>query len=507
MPVTDYLQSLPQCAYQATQVLAEEEYVATTQGITLSQLMDRAGQAFFSHMQEELPDAKHLFIVAGKGNNGGDGFVVARLAHEQGIQVTVYFSGEVEQLKGDAKAAFDKLASTHVTILYQSELELNHDFFLENRCDLIVDALFGIGFKGSLSDEYIQLISLLNDAEAPIMSIDVPSGLNASTGVASPIAIKAWQTVTFIVLKQGLLTGQAAKHVGQLKLASLTLNDTFNELIDGKVFVQGKETIPSLPARNEVSHKGDIGLMLAIGGQKGMPGAIRLASEAALRTGASLVAVSCHRENHGLVLTGRPELMLAPDNAQQLVDSLFFEKAKVIVLGPGLGQSQWSEEMFKHVVNTPKPMVLDADGLNILSRFPLKKDNWILTPHPGEAAKLLSITVAEVEQDRFAASKAIVEKYGGICVLKGAGSLITDGKETWINTSGNSGMASGGMGDVLSGIIAASLMQLHHPFLAARLSVFLHGKAADVIAQERGKIGMLASDLFPEVQRLMNEKI
>lgn len=507
MPVTDYLQSLPQCAYQATQVLAEEEYVATTQGISLSALMERAGQAFFSYLQEQCPDAQQLFIVAGKGNNGGDGFVVARLAHEQGIQVTVYFCGETSQLKGDALAAFEQLASTHVTIIYQSELTLKNEFFTENHYDLIVDALFGIGFKGALQAPYIELVELLNHSGVPIMSVDVPSGLNASTGGVSTVAIKAWQTVTFIVLKQGLLTGQAAKHVGHLKLASLTLNDPFNELIDGNVFIQGNATLPPKPARDEVSHKGDIGLLLTVGGQKGMPGAIRLASEAALRSGAALVAVSCHQENHSLVLTGRPELMLAPDNATQLADSLFFEKAKVIILGPGLGQSQWSESLFKQVVASPKPMVVDADGLNILSRNPVKKDNWVLTPHPGEAAKLLGITVAEVESDRFAACKAIVEQYGGICVLKGAGSLMYDGKETWINTSGNSGMASGGMGDVLSGIIAAMLMQVTSPFDAVRLAVYFHGKAADIIARQQGKIGMLASDLFPEVQRLLNEKI
>ena len=196
--------------------------------------------------------------------------------------------------------------------------------------------------------------------------------------------------------------------------------------------------------------------------------------------------------------------MLASDDITALKSHHHFAKAKVLLCGPGLGQDSWSKSLFDFVIQANKPAVLDADALMLLSQRPEYRDNWILTPHPGEAAKLLQCSIAEVEQNRFAAVKNIVSKYGGICVLKGAGTLICDGKNTWINTSGNSGMASGGMGDVLSGIIAALLMQVNTPLDAARLAVYIHGQSADNIAEKNGKIGMLAGDLFSEIQLLVN---
>ena len=236
-----------------------------------------------------------------------------------------------------------------------------------------------------------------------------------------------------------------------------------------------------------------------------MPGAIRLASESALRTGASLVAVCCHQNNHAVVFNGRPELMIAPTEALPLENSHFYQKAKVMLCGPGLGKNNWAQALFDQALASQKPCVVDADALHLLAENSQRRENWVLTPHPGEAAALLNSSIAEVEQDRFAAVRNISQQYGGVCVLKGAGSLISDGESVWINTSGNSGMASGGMGDVLSGIIAALMMQLSDTKAAARLAVYLHGCAADIIAKRNGKIGMLASDLFPEIQQLINQ--
>ena len=268
---------------------------------------------------------------------------------------------------------------------------------------------------------------------------------------------------------------------------------------------------PKLPQRKPASHKGDIGLLLAVGGGEGLPGAIRLASEAALRSGAALVSVCCAQQNQALVFNGRPELMLAPNTAELLIQTKVFNKANALLLGPGLGRSHWAEALFSLVNNDLKAQrriqVVDADGLYFLAKQPDVHSQRVITPHSKEAAMLLNCTINDIEQDRFAAVEQLVQKYGGICVLKGAGSLVCNGQQTWINTSGNAGMASGGMGDVLSGIIAALSLQITDLFTAVKLAVYIHGKAADIVAQQQGQYGMLASDLFLPLQACISGKI
>lgn len=507
MLVKTLSESLPQRAYSATQVLENEEKVSLSQSIPMFDLMEKAGRSCFSFINENYQNVSHILVICGKGNNGGDGFVIARLAQEMGINVTVYLCADSESLVGDAKTAFYNLQKTNATIIFQSELQLTNEFLQDNEYDIIVDALFGIGFKGILTSEYIALIDVVNDYQAKVISVDVPSGVDATTGHVTTTAIVADSTITFIVFKQGLLTGKAAQYIGQLYLADLTLGEHFQQAVASSVIIQGPNSIPKSPNRKATSHKGDIGLLLTIGGNEGMPGAIRLASESALRTGAALVAVCCHQQNHSIVLNGRPELMIAPNENMQLQNSHFYRKAKVMLCGPGLGKDTWSRDLFGEALGSQKPCVLDADALHLLAENPRRRENWVLTPHPGEAAILLNCAIAEVEKDRFNAVRNISQQYGGICVLKGSGSLISDGETIWINTSGNSGMASGGMGDVLSGIIAALMMQLSNTKDAVRLAVYLHGHSADIIAKRKGKIGMLASDLFPEIQQLINQGI
>ncbi|GLX78153.1 bifunctional NAD(P)H-hydrate repair enzyme [Thalassotalea insulae] len=511
MLVTKLLESLPQRAYSATQVLENEAKIAAKIPIAMTALMEKAGSAVFNLLHHSYPQLSSLLVIAGKGNNGGDGFVIARLAAELGVQVTVYLCCQPEQIKGNAKTAFQRLLRSDITIMYQNDLTISQEFLQGEQFQLIVDAIFGIGFKGQLTPEIAQLVEQVNQSGINVLSVDVPSGLNATTGDVANNAIIARQTVTFIAPKQGLLTGKAAHYCGELYFASLGLADTFQSVIHSNVYLQGgakssQLTLPKLPQRSAVSHKGDIGRLLAIGGGQGMPGAIRLASEAALRSGAALVSVCCHRDNRMIVMNGRPELMLIESDNSQLVEQKAFQKAKVLLCGPGLGQDHWAQQNFHQVMASGKICVLDADALHLLAAAPKKDDNWVLTPHPGEAAALLQSSVAEVEQDRFTAVNNIAQQYGGICLLKGAGSLICDGESTWINTSGNSGMASGGMGDVLSGIIAALLMQMPNAIDAVRLAVYLHGLAADHVAQHQGKIGMLASDLLPYIWQLLNQE-
>ncbi|MDT0603763.1 NAD(P)H-hydrate dehydratase [Thalassotalea castellviae] len=504
MLVKTLAESLPQRAYTATQVLENEAEISLSQQIALVALMERAGHACFRFMHENYPHVSKIFVLCGKGNNGGDGFVIARLAQEMGIHATVYLTTDKDSLVAESKAAFDLLLNTNATIIFQSELQLTTRFLQENDFDLVVDALFGIGFKGKLPPHYIDIIHAVNAYQATVISVDIPSGVDATTGYVATTAMIADVTVTLIVCKQGLFTGMAAQYVGQLYLADLEIGPQFQQAVDSSVEIQGQNNIPEKPQRHASSHKGDIGLLLSVGGNKGMPGAIRLSSESALRSGAALVAVCCHQENYSIVLNGRPELMLAPDDSDQLIKSQFYQKAKVLLCGPGLGKNTWSVALFNQVMASKKNCVIDADALHLLAKNFQYKDDWVLTPHPGEAAALLQCTVADIEKDRFKAVRNISQQYGGICILKGAGSLISDGKTVWINTSGNSGMATGGMGDVLSGIISALIMQSLTPVDAARLAVFIHGRSADIIATKQGKIGLLASDLFPEIQLLIN---
>ena len=513
--------------YSAKQVLASESIVAKSQQLAMYELMERAGRAAFDVLQQRWPSAKSILVLSGKGNNGGDGFIIARLAHLANLQVRVLISCDVNTIKGDALTAYQAMLDEGVSDIFTENLAKHISEFSG---DIIVDALFGIGFYGALTEPMQQLVASMNECQRAVLSVDIPSGLCATTGhVNEENAVIADVTVTFIVYKQGLLTGQAANFVGDLVLADIGLGVAFTDFLVSDVLYQKcyplLNNVSPLKKRLKTSHKGTIGQVLTIGGGDGMPGAIRLASEAALRSGAALVSVCCHQNNQALVFNGRPELMLAPSNAEQLTSSAVISKAKVIVLGPGLGQTQWSTALFDLIVseiinvdsvksdtaranetiNKEKLLVLDADALTLLSQTSHFCSRWILTPHPKEAASLLGCNVAAIEADRFSAVRSIAQKYGGICILKGAGSLISDGSQVVINSTGNAGMASGGMGDVLSGIVAALVLQTNDYFAASCLAVYIHGAAGDIIANNNGQRGMLASDLFAPLQQLVNQ--
>ncbi len=499
-------QSLPQPVYSATDVLSHEKVVAKSFGLSLYQLMERAGQATFDYLAKHYDKHNTLLVLCGKGNNGGDGFVIARLAIEYGYHVQTISLVEEKDINGDAKQALSVLHQVSPSVspvLFISNLAEVKSIIDAFQGELIVDAIFGIGFKGTLSEEYNAVIKAVNENQAEVLSVDVPSGLNATTGNGDGIIATA--TVTFIAIKQGLLTGVASHYVGRIIYADLEVATEFVSTLKSKIIAQGRQHLPCLAARTQAMHKGNIGLALTVGGNENMPGAIRLASEAALRTGAALVAVCCHKDNHNLMLNGRPELMLAPDTPAELAQSRFFDKAGVIVIGPGLGSEAWAVNLFELMCEHKSPLIVDADALRILSRNPQKRDDWVLTPHPGEAAHLLGTDTKTIEKDRFSAVTEITQRYGGICVLKGAGSLICDGERTWINQTGNSGMATGGMGDVLSGIIAALILQSPSVIDAVRLAVSIHGQAADSVANKYGQRGLLASDLFEPLRCLVNQ--
>lgn len=500
-------QSLTHHVYKVNQLQRYEADAAKSINISLYQLMKRAGVAVFEKIQQKYADVSRILIVCGKGNNGGDGYVIARLAVKAKLEVQVVVNTQRENIQGDAKQALTELENTIIEnnackVIFASSSPLAKNYVENYDGELIIDCLFGIGFKGSLLPADEMLIASINRALCYRVSVDVPSGLDANVATAGSVAIIADITVTLIAYKQGLLTGQAANYVGELYLASLGVNNALAGLTATQCFYQSKITLPQLPRRIANSHKGSIGTLITVGGNEGYAGAIRLCSEAALRTGSALVGVCCHK-NATASLQSRPELMAIANSAQSLMTNKLLAKMKAVVIGPGLGQDEWAKQLFESILLLPAIKVLDADALQLLAKHP-KQQDWILTPHPGEAAALLSCSVADIEADRYSAVATIANTYGGICVLKGAGTLISDGHSIWVNNTGNAGMASGGMGDVLSGIIGSLAMQMPNLLDAARLGVYIHGRAADIIAQENGMIGMLASDLFPKIQQLVN---
>ncbi|MEY8216466.1 MAG: NAD(P)H-hydrate epimerase, partial [Colwellia sp.] len=311
------------CVYSGDQVLQSERFVAKQQNIAIYSLMESAGAAAFAQLKLNFTNVQSILVLCGKGNNGGDGFIVARLAHLAKLQVTVLVTCDIKMLKGDALLAYQHMIAAGITGVITKQLVKQLSDF---QGDVIVDALFGIGFHGQLTLQMQQLVSAVNINNAQVLSIDIPSGLCANTGfVNQQHAVVAQVTVTFIVYKLGLLTGQAANFIGKLILADLTLGVAFQAFVTCEHLLQRKPPllngISPLKKRLNTSHKGNVGQILAIGGGKGMPGAIRLTSEAALRCGAALVSVCCHQGNQAFIVNGRPELMLAPNEASQLASS------------------------------------------------------------------------------------------------------------------------------------------------------------------------------------------
>jgi len=367
---------------------------------------------------------------------------------------------------------------------------------------LVVDALFGIGLSRAVDGEAAQWVAAINAVHVPVVSVDVPSGLDAATGHAPGPAVKADLTVTFIAAKFGLFTGDGCEHAGEVCLESLDMPPPVElplaRLID--------HSADPLPKRHRNSHKGTFGSTLVLGGNLGMSGAARLAGEAALHIGSGKVFVGTRHEHAALLNIGRPELMvhgLADEFALQVL----LAKATVLALGPGLGQDDWARLLCRQAMQVTRPMVLDADALLLIDRNRLHRDDVVYTPHPGEAAAMLGTTPARVQANRLAAVRALQREYGGVVVLKGAGTLVADRDSVTICPAGNPGMASGGMGDVLTGVIAGLLAQGESASDAARRGVCLHAVAADQVAAVQGERGVLASDLFAPMRRRLNQVV
>jgi len=372
--------------------------------------------------------------------------------------------------------------------------------------EVIVDALLGSGLTGNVRPALVPVIRAINAVGRPVFALDVPSGLDADAGTVAGDAIRAEATVTFVALKTGLFVGDGPEFAGTVFFDDLELAHSVPaDLAPRLTRIVDAEIPQVLPRRPRVSNKGDFGRVLIVGSGTGMPGAARLAGEACLRVGAGLVTVAVAPENVAPIAAGRPELIcLGIAAAAALAEPL--DHADIIAVGPGLGRSPWARSVLQTVLAAKKPLVVDADALNLLAESGhAPRGDWILTPHPGEAGRLLGSSAPEIQRDRLGALDRLIERYHGTVVLKGAGTLVgASGRTPGLCERGNPGMATAGTGDVLTGAIAGILAQCRDPWAAARIGVLVHAMAGDAAARSGGERGVLASDLVRELHHCVN---
>jgi len=475
-----------------------EELAAPASGT----LMQRAGAAAAEFARSLCSDtAKAVLVVAGPGNNGGDAFEVAAHLRRWFFRVSVVFSGERDKLPEDAQAALGKWEAAGGTLL--------HDVPGEPRFDLAVDGLFGTGLARPLAGTHGTLVEKLNALGVPILAIDIPSGIDADTGAVLGHAVRASHTVTFIAHKPGLLTLDGPDHCGELKLDTLGLDPV--RLLEPEGMLLDADILDrAIRPRPSNFHKGQAGGVAVLGGAAGMVGAALIAGRAALKCGAGRVYLGLLTPRPPYVDYTQPELMLR--KPKELFERGF---VNVLVAGPGMGTADSARRLLAAALAAPVQIVLDADALNMIAAsralaasLAKRKAAAILTPHPAEAGRLLGVTTGGVQADRVASAKAIAQRYRSLVVLKGNGSVIAapDGK-FWINPSGNPGMASGGMGDALSGMIAALCAQGADPLHALLAGTYLHGAAADaLVAAGVGPIGITASEVIDRARALLNRR-
>ncbi|PWG62875.1 NAD(P)H-hydrate dehydratase [Sediminicurvatus halobius] len=491
------MSELPDALYTPEQVRELDRRAIEDYGLPGEQLMERAGASAYRLLRRRFPDARRLLVLCGGGNNGGDGYVIARRAHQDGLEVTLCPLVPIERLKGSAAAAARGAGEQLEPTAFDAEHLAG--------ADLVVDALLGTGLDRPVAGELGEVIAAVNAAGRPVLAVDVPSGLSARTGAVLGVAVRAALTPTFIGLKQGLFTGDAPAYTGEVVFDDLQVPPGVYDAPAPVARLLGDGWLRDrLPPRERTAHKGRFGHVLVVGGDHGMGGAARLAAEAAGRTGAGLVSVATRPAHVPAVLAARPELMVrGVEEGESLAPLL--ERATVLACGPGLGTGPWGRALLAEALAAGLPLVLDADALSLLSAgMALPDGPRVLTPHPGEAARLLDTDTTSIQQDRFAATQEIARRYRAAVVLKGAGTVVADVERCAVCAAGNPGMASGGMGDVLTGVVAALLAQGLTAFEAAAAGALVHATAADRAAAAGGERGLLAGDLFAALRTVVN---
>ncbi|MFT7491473.1 MAG: hydroxyethylthiazole kinase-like uncharacterized protein yjeF [Pseudohongiellaceae bacterium] len=535
------LNTLSHALYTAEATRRLEKKCMATHSLSSAQLMTRAANAALATLLDCWPCTTTLHVFCGVGNNGGDGYTLAALAAKRGLQVTAWKLTASETSKPCQYALQEGVDIKQFTAVSWRSTRLAFDTSTSPQLPVIIDALLGIGSCGGLRESFCVAVTAINQAQCPVFALDIPTGINADTGAflgleepGEKLAVKADATMSFITRKLGNYIGEGRNHAGRLFFSDLDVVDAscFNKPTDNSNDVIPASSLKAtahiidhnfflntLPTRAADSHKGSFGHVLVVGGDQGFGGAPLMAAQMAARTGAGLVSVATAVINSSAMIARQPELMAVGVASGQALLPLLI-KPTVLVVGPGLGQSSWSEQLLYHVLGEISPLkqcVIDADALNLLAsgNLSLPVDlmtgtdaTWVLTPHPGEAARLLDTSIDVIQADRLGAVAALQNKYGGTVVLKGAGSLVlTNAGQLFVCNAGNAGMATGGMGDVLSGLIGGLLAQGLTPADAACLGVALHAMAGDLAVAESGIRGLLATDLIPYVRLLLNDKV
>ncbi len=494
-----------QTVYLGAAIRAAEGIAMSRFGLDEDDLMARAGLAAWRLVLERWPQAQRIGVACGPGNNGGDGYVLAALALGSGRQVSLLQLGEGpgSDVARRAQAVFLQTGGQVSTFSADAALP---------QVDLWVDALFGIGLHRALHGAAVDLVHALNRATAdqdrrvPLFALDVPSGLNADTGDDHGLCVRADVTLAFIVGKPGLYTGRGRVAAGEVVVDALGLADHLFDDLEPAARIARADALPACFApRPRDAHKGHFGHVLCVGGDHGYGGALALCAEAAHRVGAGLVSAATRAEHVPVLLTRRPETMVrAVDDGHALKPLL--DKATVVAIGPGLGAGEWSMWLLYAAMEAGKPIVFDADALNTLSRRDAEAlPDAVLTPHPGEAARLLGTTTDAIASDRLRHARQLAARFDCAVVLKGAGTVVAaPGQVPILIDAGNPGMATGGMGDVLTGVIAGLIAQGAAPFDAAACGALLHAVAADRAARDGGERGLLPSDLFATLRRSAN---
>ena len=492
---------LPSSLYRARDVRELDRRAIEEEGIPGIELMERAGLESFRVLRERWPAARRVTVFAGPGNNGGDGFVVARLAAREGLSVSVRLIGDATRIGGDAGTAYRRMLEA----VPGPALHSGHE--VAENADIVVDALFGTGLAREVSGPAAAAVCAMNASPAPILALDVPSGIHADTGRVLGHAVRAAATVSFIGLKQGLFTREGRECAGAIAYRDLGVPaHVFERVTASARRVAFEDCAGLLGPRPRDAHKGRFGHVLVVGGDHGFAGAARLAGEAAARTGAGLVSVATRPGHVGALVGSRPEMMVHGIESPDALDPLL-DRASVVAVGPGLGRGEWGASLLERVVAADRSLVVDADAINLLASGTVA---WphdaaravVYTPHPAEAGRVLGKPAAVLESDRFSTARALAESHPGAWLLKGAGTIVAGpGTLPRVCEGGNPGMASGGMGDVLTGVVAALLAQGCGALDAASAGACLHAAAADSAARD-GERGMLASDVVAALRRL-----
>lgn len=482
--------------YSVKQTRQIEEYLITKCQIPEFELMFQAGKAVFNILQSELSDIEKqypIFILCGSGNNGGDGYIAAALANAAGFQVTCLEIGDFSKQTNTAKKA-KKFAEEKQTYIK----EYNDDNFPEK--SIIIDAILGIGIKGVVREEQAKIITKINHSQAFIIAIDNPSGLDCDSGEILGIAVKAHLTITFLARKQGLYLNYGNSHSGKIIFSNLNAkyDDFLHNLSPQYHILEENDLSKIIPPRELNSHKGNFGNIVIIGGDYNMGGAVIMAAEAACRSGAGKVTILTQKEHISAIISRLPNVMTASFESKEYLEQIKQNKT-LIAIGPGLGQSDWSKTLFDFFMASDVPKIIDADALNLLSKSTKKYNlqNAIITPHPKEAARLLEISVEEVQNNRQKTVQDLFNKYGAIIILKGSNSLIYNGDGNfYVCPYGNPAMAVAGMGDILTGFITGFATQNITLTEATILGVYYHALKADKICKTQGEIGLLPMDMF-----------